>query len=455
MPQQFTEDSDYGLAFASAFQATIWGYPLAIMGATSRLITQATEPRPNAHSPMNQLGHSTRVYTADDRDVVSPNSDTAYSSVFLDLRQGAALFDMPEEQDRYHSLQLMDAYTNVIGYIGTRATGGRAGRYLIVGPGWAGKIPEDIQQVFHSPTPLTWVVGRTLVDGANDVEALVSFQKSIGLTIVGPASHPEPMWTRTGLAPLPPAPPAKQLAAMTADGFMDWLGRLMVDNPPPEAHMAHVAQFAACGLDGQRGFSSEQLSDAARAGLQQGHASAMRSIEDAAKRPAGASVNGWNQAPAAGLWGHRFAVRAMIAHRSLGQNSAQESIYLDTKTDDRDAMLDGTHTYRLRLEPNQLPPVESFWSVTAYDADNFLVPNEIDRFSLGSRSNSLRLDDDGGLTLVFSSRMPQDAKDQGNWLPTPPSGPFRLSMRLYIPSSRATSGSWVLPGLVKCAPNEQ
>ena len=449
MQDPFQQSSDFGLAFASAFQATIWGYPLVLLGATARLITQASAPNKNAHAPMNQIGHSIRVFGAEDRDVVSPNSDTAYSSAFLDLRQGAALFDIPQAGGRYHSLQLIDAYTNVFGYIGSRATGEHAGRYLVVGPGWAGNIPIGVKRVFHSPTPLVWVIGRTLVDGADDVAALDAFQQGIRLSLVGPASHDEGMWTRTGLAPLPPAPPVKQLASMTSEIFFDWLGRLMLDNPVSEPHAAHVAQFAACGLDHEHGFSAERLSSAALEGLVKGHASALSAIEAAAKRPAGTPVNGWNQAPSAGLWGDRFMVRAMIAHRSLGQNSAEESLYLDTTTDQHGAELDGENTYRLRLDAGQMPPAESFWSVSAYGADSFLVPNEIHRYSLGSRSDSLRKAEDGSITLIFSAQKPSDAREQGNWLPIPPSGPFRLSMRLYIPSARALNGSWVLPGLEK------
>jgi hypothetical protein len=33
------------------------------------------------------------------------------------------------------------------------------------------------------------------------------------------------------------------------------------------------------------------------------------------------------------------------------------------------------------------PPVTSFWSLTAYDSTNYLVPNDLNRYTSGDRSN--------------------------------------------------------------------
>jgi len=69
-------------------------------------------------------------------------------------------------------MMLMDAYSNVFDYIGSRATGTDAGKYLIVGPDWNGETPSDVLKVFKAPTNLVWVIGRTLVDGQKFLQHL-------------------------------------------------------------------------------------------------------------------------------------------------------------------------------------------------------------------------------------------------------------------------------------------
>jgi hypothetical protein len=82
-------------------------------------------------------------FTAADKDVVSSSRRQRVLHAFLDLKQGAALVSVPDTCRRYYSLMLADAYANVFGDLGERATGDKAGRYLIIGPGWKGNAPED------------------------------------------------------------------------------------------------------------------------------------------------------------------------------------------------------------------------------------------------------------------------------------------------------------------------
>ena len=139
------EQAQEDLAFARGVEAYVWAYPLAITAATAEIATNTDKPLPNGHAPFNSFGHVGKLMTAADKDVVSPNADTIYSSAFVDLKQGAALISVPDTGGRYYSLMLEDAYTNIFGYIGSRATGGGAGQYLIAGPGWHGDTPAGRQ----------------------------------------------------------------------------------------------------------------------------------------------------------------------------------------------------------------------------------------------------------------------------------------------------------------------
>src|SRR3981189_689434 len=90
-------------------------------------------------APFNQIKNEARVYTYKDTAVITPNSDTPYSIAWLDLRAEPIVLSVPAvEKARYYSVMLCDGNTFNYGYIGSRATGGDTGDYLVVGPDWKG-----------------------------------------------------------------------------------------------------------------------------------------------------------------------------------------------------------------------------------------------------------------------------------------------------------------------------
>ena len=83
---------------------------------------------PEYRAPFNRISNTARVYTPEDKVVVTPNSDTPYSFVGLDLRAEPMVLSVPEiGKDRYYSIQLVDLYTYNFAYIGSRTTGNGAG----------------------------------------------------------------------------------------------------------------------------------------------------------------------------------------------------------------------------------------------------------------------------------------------------------------------------------------
>src|SRR5690606_19689295 len=85
-------------------------------------------------APFNEIKNTHHVATPEDTAVITPNSDTPYSFIWLDLRAEPMVIAVPAiDKDRYYSVQLIDGNTYNFGYIGTRATGPEAGDYLVVG----------------------------------------------------------------------------------------------------------------------------------------------------------------------------------------------------------------------------------------------------------------------------------------------------------------------------------
>ena len=78
-------------------------------------------------APFNEINSMHHVATPEDTAVITPNSDTPYSFLWLDVRAEPMVISVPAvEKDRYYSVQLIDGNTYNFGYIGTRATGIRA-----------------------------------------------------------------------------------------------------------------------------------------------------------------------------------------------------------------------------------------------------------------------------------------------------------------------------------------
>ena len=116
-------------------------------------------------APFNQIKNEARVYTYKDTAVITPNSDTPYSLLFVDLRAEPIVLSVPAvEKERYYSVMLCDGNTFNYGYIGSRATGNDPGDYMVVGPEWNGETPRGIKKVFRSTTQFSAVeIGRAHV----------------------------------------------------------------------------------------------------------------------------------------------------------------------------------------------------------------------------------------------------------------------------------------------------
>ncbi len=98
-------------------------------------------------APFNTIKNEANVFTYKDTAVVTPNSDTPYSLLWMDLRAEPMVISVPAiDRKRYYSVQLCDGNTYNYGYIGTRATGSDAGDYMVVGPDWNGATRRRDQE---------------------------------------------------------------------------------------------------------------------------------------------------------------------------------------------------------------------------------------------------------------------------------------------------------------------
>ena len=160
-------------------------------------------------------------------------------------------------------------------------------------------------------------------------------------------------------------------------------------------------------------------------------------------RPAG---NGWNRSTNNAQFGHDYYNRTGTAKSNMFDNKPTETQYFYTDNDSAGMQLDGNRNYRVVFEPGQEPPVSGFWSMTLYNAEHFFHPNDLKRYSLGTKNKNLGRADDGSLTLYVGAQSP-GPENETNWLPAP-TGPFSLYIRAYWGQQPILDGSWKPPAIL-------
>ena len=417
-------------------EAYIYGFPLVIMDLTRTSLAQAG-------APADPLQRVRALPEARFRGVVRPNVDTLYSSAFIDMDRGPWLFEMPAQAQRYTVMPFMDAWTNVFASPGTRTLGDAGGRFLLAGPHWRGTVPDGLQ-LLRAPTRMVWLIGRTETRGTGDYPVVHRLQDALVLRPLnfdaGRADH-----TGTAAAPLttprPAIAPIDAMRQMPVQDFFDRLAMLMVDNPPGPTDAPMVARLARLGIAAGQ---PPRWGPLERGAVALGRAIAERKVQHALDRRA--TRNGWITPPAIlGKYGAAYDIRAVVAMIGLGANLPVDAMYPSTRVDGQGQALNGSHRYRLHFDSAQLPPVDAFWSLTAYGDDDFFIDNTLNRYARSSHDPLLR-NADGSLDL-FVQADPPPPEQQANWLPVKASAPFQLTLRLYRPRAAALDGRWGPPPL--------
>ena len=431
-------------------QAYDYGFPLLDMLRIRHEMTSVPCPDGQGNAPINHFANASKFAGPDDRTVVAPNTDTLYSLSQLDLRKGPIVLRHPDMGKRFFDFELVDPWTNVIGYVGTRTTGSEPGRFAIQ---WKGAKARPGQlgagvQVIKSKYRRVWLIGRTLAGDTADQAKAYDLMKRYKLT--------RPSGKRFGL----PADcyrgkgePQKYPLPTTGPTFVQALNQAMGKNPPPgrdDPFLAEVAPFGVGpGATSADVSVSQELLDAFLDGVDDERTQLPVSTRlDFVQKSIAAK--GWIKADAnIGRFGTDYLTRARVAVVGIGANTEEEAIYPGALADSDGALLDGSNDYRMVFPADDLPPARYFWSLTMYDREGFLVDNPIDRYSLGPSHPPLVERPDGSIVVVVSHEQPTEAGV--NWLPSPAGG-FRLNMRLYGPKQRALDWTWRPPPIVKVAP---
>lgn len=400
---------------ADAAEAYVWGYPLVVMHRTRALLCSRTPP--------GTLSHRDGLATAADKAVVAPNNDTLYSTGWYDLRAGDLRIDVPamDHAERYWSVMLLDAYTNVA-YV-CRRLHGVDGATVRVTFDPSREPTADNLGVIPVGTPTVWALVRVLVDDEADLAAARAVQQAI--TITAPEGHPHSLTERLG---------RPNQAHTAGAGFFDELAAAMAIDPPAGWH-PRLSPGAARVATGEHSLSAAELQAGVDAGEAELRARGLRTDMEG---------NGWGTRRTGTDFRGDIMARAVAAKYALAGHHPVENRGYVAQHDGAGQPLDGERGLVLRFPPGGEPPCDGFWSLTVYQPDMYFYDNEIDRWAVGDRTAGLERDPDGGLTLTIGGPRPETA---ANWLPAP-AGPYQLALRVYEGRPDVVDASWFPPPLV-------
>jgi hypothetical protein len=307
-------------AAAIAEEAFIYGFPMVMnYGVGFEYFIDKASSQYKA--PFNQIYNTARVYTPQDTTVVTPNSDTPYSFVGMDLRAEPFVVCNPEiETGRYFSFQFIDWYTANFAYAGTRTTGNGPGCFMVAGPGWNGERPSGITKVFRCETDLASVIIRTQLFSPGDIDNVKKIQAgyraeplSKFLNKPAPPSAPEINWPKID----------KQMAERNPFGYLSFLLQFCPPTGTAAVEVPLRARFARIGIEAGKPFSVDKLTPAQKASLEAGARNGLAKIKHELE-VIGRDENGWhvatnlfgNRQMLAGKWTLRAADADEIALRA-------------------------------------------------------------------------------------------------------------------------------------------
>jgi hypothetical protein len=424
-----------------AKEAYIYGFPMVASYQT--LYKQAIDTQsPDYRGPFNTLASASGVATPEDKFVVTPNSDTPYSFLWMDLRAEPIVVSMPKiEKNRYYSAQLIDLYTFNFAYLGTRSYGNDGGSFLIAGPDWKGDTPQGITAVPRAQTRFAYMIIRTQLFNLGDIDNVRRIQNGYRAQSLSQfLGHSAPSAATAISWPTPKAD------MLTTPAIFPYLNFLLQFCPVDSSETDLMSRYGKLDVGAGKTFDWGNLSAEGKRDISDGIKDSAADLETIMKR-----IN-TDQIASSDMFGTREFLKNNYLYRYAGAklglygNSGAEASYFGYFVDANHKPLDASqNNYELHFPKGQLPANKAFWSLTMYDGKTqLLVANPLKRYLLNSTTlESYTYGRDGSLSFYVQQDSPGKDKEN-NWLPAP-NGSFYGVFRVYMPGDDVAKGLWKKP----------
>lgn len=430
-----------------ARDAWFWAWPMVNMYnrrlAFSKAPQQGLIGGALAIAPHNRLTMLSDYIKPEQRSIACPNQDVIYGAGYLALDVSPVVIQVPDFGERFWVYQVSDLRTDSIASLGAMH-GTKPGFYLMVGPDWQGTVPKGITQVIHTQTNAVFIGPRVFLDDtAQDRQAAQEVIQGINIY---PLAEFDGSVKRHDWRTLPIFPKRDDRAGETRwvrpDVFFDQLPKVLQLTPAQAGETARYQQVLSV-------IAAAQKDPALKQAMIDEAEKADRELVDPLLQFRNWGVNlphYWSTIINGARFGTDYFTRTAVARSNILVNAPDETKYFYQDLDAAGMRLNGANAYTVTFAKGQVPPVKGFWSLSAYDAAHFFVPNPLNRYSLGTKNKDLKINADGSLTFYVQAESP-GADKESNWLPTPKSADFSLFLRAYWPQEAITEGRWTPPAV--------
>ncbi|MCA1411759.1 DUF1254 domain-containing protein [Bradyrhizobium sp. NBAIM20] len=430
-----------------ARDAYFWAWPL--VNIYNRRLAFKDLPEivlsgPAPIAPLNRFGMLTDYIEPEERLVACPNQDVVYGAGALALDLSPVVIQVPDFGDRFWVYQIVDLRTDSFVQLG-KMYGTTPGFYLLVGPNWQGEAPKGITRVFRSSTSTGFVGPRIFQDdAAEDKQAIQSVLRQVMMYPLAEfdGTMKSTEWSRLKRVPAG-ATGETESRWVFPEKFFEQLADVLADAPALPGEESRYAQMQAL-------LEALKANPAWKEPL----AKTVAEVEDEVIKPLFEFRNWgrqlqhhWSTIVNESAFGTDYFTRTATAKSNILVNAPNETKYFYQDLDAGGGRLNGANRYTVTFGTDETPPVNGFWSLTLYNEHHFFVPNELRRYSLGTKNRGLKTAADGSLTIYVQAEPPPEP-NRANWLPAP-KGDFSLYIRAYWPKAPILDGSWTPPQVKK------
>jgi hypothetical protein len=466
------------LDFINGVQAFLGAIPGASLIALRRGFGEAGV-EDNSFTLFSELMDSASVF-------LTANCDTVYFWGFVDLSDGPMVIDVPSVDAPSGILGTIDdmwfRWVTDLGLPGPDR--GEGGRYLVVGPGYDGPLPDSGFHVHHARTRRVTVIGRAFMVDNDPAIPLEAIRNGFRVSPYVPGAQGTAVGSfLAGHAPLGASKEVPETHFVEASGlemntvfpndysFWETVNELVQEEPPEAGDPELLGLLAAIGIVHGKPFEpDDRMRKILEEAVVVGNATA-RTVTFAQRAEEGFAFypdSAWSSAlfiggyqfldpppkitadgpvPAAPTDGARkLDSRANFFYMATGTTPAMcmrltgiGSQYIYAMRDSEGAFFDGGRNYRLTL-PADIPE-SRFWSLILYDRQTRSMLQTDQRLpDLGSQSGTVETNADGSTDIYFGPTAP-DGKEN-NWLQTVPGKGWWTILRLYNPLQPFFDKTW-------------
>lgn len=439
-----------GYARTIAQMAYVWGWPIINMINRRAAITQAPQP---SHlngvlpaAPRGQIAMLADYIEPSQTFVTCPNQDVVYGLGFFALDEEPVVIQVPDFSDRFWVYALYDARTDQFGHVG-KPYNSKPGFYLLVGPRWNGLKPDGITDVIRCSTSLANAIPRVFQDDTPEDKKAI--QPVINQIVAYPLKDFTGQMKTIEWSKVPniagPRSEGGETKWVVPEKFFDEFATALDTVDPLDGEQALYGQFRLLVDAASKDPELKKVLVAAAIETEQ------KVIQPFFewKHNGRAAGNGWNRSTNNARFGTDYFNRTGTSKSNMFDNRPNETQYFYTDYDGSGADLNGSGSYEVTFASGQEPPVNGFWSLTMYNDKHLFHPNDLKRYSLGTKNKNLNRNADGSLTLYAGAKSPGGEKES-NWLPAP-NGRFSLYIRAYWGKEVILDGSWMPPVIRKVA----